>query len=402
MKILILSFHFPPDLSAGSFRISALVEALSSSLDRQITTDVLTTFPNRYSQFEIETKAYEKIEKSSVYRVKLDNHNNSIVGQSINFLKYVKFVFDKTKHEDYDVIFATSSKLMTALLGAYLSKRKNIPLYLDIRDLFVDTIKDVYPGWKQLFLNPIFSSLECWTYNTAAHINIVSGGFETYLKTKTKTKNISIHTNGIDDIFEHFYLKYMRVEDEISKNNTEKKLIKILYAGNIGEGQALEKIIPVMSNRLGNQYVFKIFGDGGRVSELKKNIYDTDATQIELYPPVVREKLLGEYAAADILFLHLNDHRAFHKVIPSKLFEYAATGKPILAGVSGFAAEFIKDNIENCEIFEPCNFKQAVGALAKLHLRFQARQKFITQFQRKKIMQTMAGELINLAVAKDA
>lgn len=401
MKILIISFHFPPDLSAGAFRVSALVEALGDNLDEQGEIDVLTTFPNRYAQFKVETKAHEKIAKQNVCRLELDNHCNSIVGQSINFLKFVKFVFDKTKHQDYDVIFATSSKLMTAFLAAYLSKRKKIPLYLDIRDLFVDTIKDVYPGWKQLLLMPIFSNLERWTYNASTHINIVSQGFEAHLKEKTKTKNISIHTNGIDNIFEDFYQKNKLFEDKKSNKLNEQKLIKILYAGNIGEGQALEKIIPGMINRLGSQYVFKIFGDGGRFSELKKSIYDSEAAQIELYPPVKREKLLSEYVEADILFLHLNDHLAFHKVIPSKLFEYAATGKPILAGVSGFAAKFIEGNIENCEVFEPCNVEQAVSAISKLQLTSQARQNFIKQFRRKEIMQSMAAEIINLAMVKD-
>ena len=46
--------------------------------------------------------------------------------------------------------------------------------------------------------------------------------------------------------------------------------------------------------------------------------------------------------STDVLFLHLNDYSAFRKVIPSKIFEYAATGKPIVAGVSGYAAEFLR------------------------------------------------------------
>jgi len=31
---------------------------------------------------------------------------------------------------------------------------------------------------------------------------------------------------------------------------------------------------------------------------------------------------------ADVLFLHLNAYKAFEKVLPSKIFEYAATGRP--------------------------------------------------------------------------
>ncbi len=45
---------------------------------------------------------------------------------------------------------------------------------------------------------------------------------------------------------------------------------------------------------------------------------------------------------SDILFVHLNDLEAFHKVLPSKLFEYAATAEArglrcIIAGAGGAA-----------------------------------------------------------------
>ena len=51
MKILVLSFYFPPDLSAGSYRMSGLVdELLSTSKDIEI--DVFTTTPNRYKSYK--------------------------------------------------------------------------------------------------------------------------------------------------------------------------------------------------------------------------------------------------------------------------------------------------------------------------------------------------------------
>ncbi len=401
MRILILSFHFPPDISAGSFRTEALVKALISNLVEPISIDVLTTLPNRYPKFVIDADSFEQSENSKIYRLKLDSHNGRILRQSFNFVKYANFVLKKTKHKEYDVIFATSSKLMTAVLGAYLSKKMNTPLYLDIRDLFVDTIKDVYPGWKQWFLQPIFSNLELWAYNAATHINIVSEGFIEYINTKTKIKNISVHTNGVDDLFLSYKHSHQLLKNNIDQSNIAQKHITILYAGNIGEGQAIDTIIPAMSKRLGKNYIFKIIGDGGRMSELKNNISKAAITNIELYPPAERKKLLSEYYGADILFLHLNDHKAFYKVLPSKLFEYAATGKPILAGVSGFSAKFIKDNIQNCEVFEPCNVEQALNALKRLHLSYQNRQEFIQRFQRKEIMQRMCFEVINLAIKKN-
>ena len=49
MKILLLSYYFEPDLSAGSFRSSALYKRLKN-LGHEV--EVITTLPNRYNGFE--------------------------------------------------------------------------------------------------------------------------------------------------------------------------------------------------------------------------------------------------------------------------------------------------------------------------------------------------------------
>ena len=53
MRILLLSFYYPPDLSAGSFRAAALVKALTQAGSTGLTIDVLTTVPNRYKSFDV-------------------------------------------------------------------------------------------------------------------------------------------------------------------------------------------------------------------------------------------------------------------------------------------------------------------------------------------------------------
>ena len=79
---------------------------------------------------------------------------------------------------------------------------------------------------------------------------------------------------------------------------------------------------------------------------LKENISKLKCNNVVLSPPVPRYRLLDEYAQADVLLLHLNNKKAFEKVIPSKIFEYAVTGKPIVAGVAGYPATFIGEHID--------------------------------------------------------
>ena len=47
------------------------------------------------------------------------------------------------------------------------------------------------------------------------------------------------------------------------------------------------------------------------------------------------------YALADVLLVHLKDDPLFRITIPHKTLAYLATGKPILAAVSGDVAELV-------------------------------------------------------------
>ena len=101
--------------------------------------------------------------------------------------------------------------------------------------------------------------------------------------------------------------------------------------------------------------------------------------------------------SADILFLHLNAHAAFEKVLPSKIFEYAATGKPIWAGVAGYAARFIAAEVPNAAVFAPCNAAEAIEKLDSLTFEDQPRREFVSRYARRDIAGAMAEDILQLA-----
>jgi hypothetical protein len=122
---------------------------------------------------------------------------------------------------------------------------------------------------------------------------------------------------------------------------------------------------------------------------------------VELRDPIDRKQLIDEYIKADILFLHLNNNPAFEKVLPSKLFEYAAINKPIFAGLSGYSSEFIRTHILDCEVFMPCDIDDAVQKFDRLNLVTEPRIEFINKFKRETIM-TMMAENILLVLKNNA
>ncbi len=142
---------------------------------------------------------------------------------------------------------------------------------------------------------------------------------------------------------------------------------------------------------------FKLIGDGGRQPQLKLALAGAGVNNVELVTPMSRKALLDEYLAADVLFLHLNDYDAFEKVLPSKIFEYAAMGTPIWAGVSGYAAQFLRKEVSNVAVFSPCDVEQAITVFERLDLRAAPRDAFVQRFSRKRIMRMMAADVLACA-----
>jgi Glycosyl transferases group 1/Glycosyl transferase 4-like domain len=391
LRLLVLSFYFRPDLSAGSFRASALVDSLLEILPAGSSIEVITTAPNRYSSFTREVTAVETAGALKIRRIALPAHRSDLWGQSRAFLHFARCANRYAANVPYDVVFATSSRLMTAALGAWIARRVRARLYLDIRDIFVDTISDVFPKIAGV-LRPPLSALERWTMRRADRINLVSRGFEGYFLSRYPDRSYAWFTNGIDD-------EFLCADWSKEKTADAHQSLLVVYAGNIGEGQGLHAILPQLAVRLGRRVHFLVIGDGGRRELLLERLRQAGAHNVEVLPPMPRPALLETYWSADILFLHLNAFAAFEKVLPSKIFEYAATGKPIWAGVAGHAASFIAAEVSNAAVFAPCNASEAIEKLDSLILQDQPRRDFVVRYARRNIARAMADDILKVARA---
>ncbi|MCO5949304.1 glycosyltransferase family 4 protein [Mucilaginibacter flavidus] len=383
-RILYLSFYFEPDLCAGSFRNSPLAKELAKQADGKVIIDIITTLPNRYNTFDVGAPAFEERDNITINRVLIPKHKSGFADQ-INSFKTYFFEAEKIiKGKKYDMVFASSSRLFTAYLGYKIAKKQKIPLYLDIRDIFTDTMNDVL---KNAILKTgvlmVLKNIEKRVFNYATHINLISGGFRSYFA-KYKKPAYSYFSNGIDPEFLDL--------SPSPENNTGQCLIT--YAGNIGEGQGLHKIIPQAAKRLGDKYKFLVIGDGGVKQKLLEGLKAENVTNVELKEPVSRKELLEIYKKSDFLFLHLNDYDAFKKVLPSKIFELGAYDKPMIAGVAGFANQFINENVPNHILFLPGDVDDMVSQLKNYTYTTGFREDFLRKFKREQINTEMAKSIL--------
>lgn len=388
MKILFLTFYYPPDLCACSFRAEPIVQGLLAHGKRDITVDVVTTMPNRYKTHRETAAAEETADRVTIHRAPMPDHKSGMIDQSRAFASYARFVKKFAKGKQWDLVLATSSRLMTASLGASIARKLKLPLYLDIRDLFADTIKDVLGAYTTMAILPVLKIIEKRAFTTAKRINVVSDGFLPYVSKIATKVPISCFTHGIDNEF----LEY----DFSDPNRDPAGPFRIVYAGNLGEGQGFHKIIPPVAKQLQGKAVFRLIGDGGLRGKLEEAIRENQLTNVELLSALPRAKILEHYRHSDILLCHLNDLPAFHKVLPSKLFEQAATGKRMLAGVAGNALSFIDKNIPGCEVFPPCD---AQACLEKIDLLRQMpesidRTKFKQTFSRQNVIKQLVNDIV--------
>lgn len=392
MRILILSFYFRPDLSAGSFRSTALVNALHERAPAGSQIDVITTLPNRYPSFVADAPRIEQRRGLSITRLALPRHVNGIVDQAKAFVAFFLGARRETAKTDYDIVFATSSRLLTAVAGAWIARKMHTKLYLDLRDIFADAVKEMMPGALPRSIRPLLLMAERFAVQQADKVNLVSPGFEEYFAPRYPRQRFSYFTNGIDD---EFLTAAPRAQEGAARSKTGR--IRVLYAGNFGEGQGMHLILPRLAKLTESRVDFKIIGDGNRKGAFVAGLASAGVNNVELLPPMRRSDLLDAYGAADVLFLHLNDHENLNRVLPSKLFEYAAMGKPLWAGVSGYAAEFIRSEIPNAAIFRPCDAADGVRALDGLTIHDTPRPMFLAKYARATISRAMADDILAVA-----
>jgi glycosyltransferase involved in cell wall biosynthesis len=366
-----------------------VIELAKQAREKDIIVDVYTTIPNRYSTFEQSAPEFEEIGKLRIHRISLPPHKSGMMDQVLSFKKYYSEVIKLNKNKRADLVFGSSSRLFTAYLGYTIAKKSNAPLYLDIRDIFVDTMSDVFKSKiLKLGILPILKLIENKTFNYAKHINLISGGFKSYFS-KFRNTEFTFYTNGIDE-------EFLESSSATEKKENIGSTKSIVYAGNIGEGQGLHKVIPQAAKELGGAFKFIVIGDGGTKKLLQDEINNLSITNVILEKPVNRKDLQSIYRDADYLFIHLNDYPAFRKVLPSKIFELATFGKPIIAGVSGFAAEFIKNEVSDSFVFEPCNSMRLVEFLRMdTASNTIERKEFKLKYRRSNINKLMAESILS-------
>ena len=231
-----------------------------------------------------------------------------------------------------DYVFTFEVSPMTqALIGVWYAKKKHIPHYIYVQDLWPENVETVTGIHTPFVIKPIDMMVD-YIYKNSDIVFTTSPSFKKAIKQR---KNFSHHTRVIywPQYAEEFYKPVAKKSiAEIPDDGS----FKIIFTGNVGYAQGLD-ILPKAAVELKKENVrFVIVGDGRYMEEFQSEILRLDVQDsFILVPRQAPERIPELLRACDVAFLSFMDTRLFEITIPAKLRSYMACGMPVLAAANG-------------------------------------------------------------------
>jgi glycosyltransferase involved in cell wall biosynthesis len=132
--------------------------------------------------------------------------------------------------------------------------------------------------------------------------------------------------NGVSNTFFDLAQKYDRIPE---------KRFTVLYSGNMGLAQGLESLIKAANILQKYPIDFKFVGSGVKRKELIIKAEKLGLKNVVFLPVQKKEELIKLIKKASVCLVPLKNDPLFRNAIPSKMFEYMACGRPVIASISG-------------------------------------------------------------------
>jgi glycosyltransferase involved in cell wall biosynthesis len=370
MHILFLTHYFPPEGNAPASRVSALTRRWVA-LGYQVT--VITCVPNvpngvPYAGFRNRLLQREEYFGVQVLRVWTYLAPNKGAGRrTLNYLSFMISGFlAGLACRKVDIVVATSPQFFCGWAGALLGVVRRLPFLLEIRDIWPESIEAVGALSNRIVLRYL-SWLERRLYLGASHIVTVGESYRSKLLERlVPADKISVIPNGVDrDLFTP-----RPPSESIRERYGLNGAFVCSYIGTVGMASGLEVVLRAaekLQTRSQANVRFLIVGDGAALRELRQAAADRGIRNVVFTGLQPKESIADFLAASDACLVHLKKQPIFRTVMPSKIFEALALGRPVILGVQGFAEKFINGSGGGICI-EPENEDALISAIA----RFQA------------------------------
>ena len=340
--ILVISQYFYPE----PFRIN---DMCSEWVKRGYKVTVLTGVPNYpegrfYKGYGWFKKRKETWQGVRIIRVPILSRGHSSIRLILNYYSFVAAgwfwkVFTGVKA---DLVFMFEvSPLTQAKVGVWYAKKRKVPCYLYVQDLWPDNL-EVVGGIHNKYVLDHYGRMADNIYKHCDKIFVTSPSFVHEVR-----KRVFDNKDKVVYLPQYAENCYSPFPKQSLPEIPDDGRFKLIFTGNIGQAQGLG-ILPQAAKLLQAQnkigVLFVIVGDGRYKEELLQEIKAAQVEDMFLFVPrQPAEKIPAFLAACDAAFLSFMDTPLFAKTIPAKLQSYMACGMPIIASANGETERIIKE-----------------------------------------------------------
>jgi hypothetical protein len=372
VRILFFSHYYPPEVNAPASRTSEhCVRWAEAGHDVTVVTCVpncpdgvvFDGYQNRWRR-QVETREGVRVVRIWSYIAA----NEGTIRRIANYVSYMlSAIWTALWLPRPDVVIATSPQFFCGWAGVWASRLRRRPFVLEIRDIWPESIVAV-GALKNRRMLQFLEWLERRMYRAADHIVAVGNGYRDRILDKVDVSGrISVIRNGVDP--EKFSAAHVEALDEFRSRWGLKGRLVCSYVGTIGMAHGLEVVLDAadrLRQRGRTDVRFLLVGDGAQREHLEAAARSRGLSDAVVFTGrLPREAMPTALAASDVCLVHLKGTELFGSVIPSKIFETMAMGRPIIMGVRGEAQDIVLA-AEGGVAMEPDSADSLVAAILQL------------------------------------
>lgn len=340
--ILVIAQYFYPE----QFRINDICEEW---VKRGYKVTVVTGIPNYpqgryYDGYGMFKRRKENHKGIDIIRIPLIPRGNNALMLTLNYVSFVVsgFFWKMISRIKADSVFIFEVSPMTqALPGVWFAKKRNIPCYLYVTDLWPENVEIVAGIKNRRILNMIGVMVD-YIYKRCDRIFTSSQSFiQAIAERGVPKEKLEFWPQYAEDY-------YMPIPNE-SVEATEilqDGVFNILFAGNIGFAQGLD-ILPETAKILKENQAkvrFNIVGDGRFKETLIKLMDEGNVKEYVHFIDKQPGPRIPHYmAVSDAALISLSKSKVFSITLPAKTQSCLACGRPIIVSADGEIQQVIND-----------------------------------------------------------
>ncbi|MEX2394063.1 MAG: glycosyltransferase family 4 protein [Actinomycetota bacterium] len=337
MKILIVTHYFPPETGAPQTRLGELARMWTENGD-EVT--VLTGFPNHPTG--VITAPYRRkarmVEPKDGYRIirtwLYATPNERVIRKTLGHLSFMvsSVVLGIWSVGRTDVVIVSSPTMFSVPSAWFIAAVKRSRLVVEIRDLWPKAIVELGVLTSRKLIGAL-EILERWCYRVADLVVPVTAGLRDDIVARgVQASKVFVITNGVDT--ERFSIAQERADLKAQLGATNGELLA-LYIGTHGMIYDLDAIIDAAEELRDEPIRFAFVGEGVTKAGLMARVRDAALDNVMFHPSVDAAIVPDVMRSADIGLIPLRDVPLVDSVLPVKMFEYMAAGRPIVAAIRG-------------------------------------------------------------------